>query len=93
MPPLDNVTGIILRERLANEHGEATGWLILLVRKTRVREILAVLAYEVGLNYARQFTRMLAAKYNVTTIEELARSEQAALVNVDIDNTDYGSPV
>jgi hypothetical protein len=74
----NKVTAIILRERIPNERGEATGWLILLARKTKIREILAVLSSEVELKYAQHIARMMAAKYSVNIIEELATPELAA---------------
>jgi hypothetical protein len=89
----DKVTAIILRERLPNEKGEATGWLILLAKQTSVRQILAVLTYEVGLNYAREFTRLLASKYNISVTYELASDEKAVFVNTEAAQADYGTAI
>lgn len=79
----NKVTAIILRARTPNERGEPTGWLILLARKTKIREILAVLSNEVDLNYAQHIARMMAAKYSVNIIEELSTSEQVASAHVE----------
>ena len=89
----NKATAIILRERIPNEQGQATGWLILLVRKTKIREILAVLSYEVGLNYAQHITRVMAAKYNVNIIEELSTSEHLASLKVETARVANDSPV
>lgn len=61
---------IILRERLRENSEEKKGWLIILARTESHREILAVLQYEVGLEYAQNFASMLATKYNLAAVSE-----------------------
>lgn len=61
---------IILRERAPDNNGMPTGWLVLAASKSGPRELLAILRCEVGLEVARGFARMLAAKYRLPRVTE-----------------------
>jgi hypothetical protein len=89
MEATNKVSAIILRERDPNLKGEPTGWVVLPVRQTRVREILAVLIYEVGLEYACNFAHMLSGKYNVKLVEELGTSNRPISISVHTPASDY----
>jgi hypothetical protein len=87
----NNVPAIILRERGSDQQGKQNGWLVLLASQTREREILAVLNYKVGLEYARLLAHMLSVRYSINLIEELPTSSQAASHNLDTAGTNYNS--
>jgi hypothetical protein len=89
----NKVSAIILREREPKLQGGPTGWLVLLARQTRVREILAVLTYEVGLEYAHHFAHTMASKYNVKLTEEFATRDHPISINVHTPTIEYASPV
>lgn len=66
---------------MPNNKGESTGWLVILAGPNRERELLAVLACEVGLDYARKFAGLLAAKYRITGVTEELNQPDIALIH------------
>lgn len=81
---------IILRERAPDSKGEPTGWLVLVAGRSGPRELLAILRCEIGLEVARGFARMLAAKYRLPRVTEELSNVKVGELNL-ISEVPYSS--